>query len=312
MPWSFTLAEKLVFGNVKKALGLDQARHCATAAAPIARETLEYFLSLDVTIYEIFGMSETSGPHTVNMPEKVRMFSVGPVFPGAYTKLDNPDAKGNGEICAWGRHIFMGYLKAEEATRATIDAEGYLHSGDLGRIDADGFMYITGRIKELLITAGGENVAPVPIEEAIKAEVPAIGNVVVIGDKKKFLTAIITLKTGVDGNSNPNGKLAELGANWFAAQGVEGVSEATTVAEAKALPAVKKLLAEGIARANKLAVSQAQRVQRWVVIDNDFSIATEELTPTMKIKRRVILEKYAKEIDTMYADAPAAPLAAKL
>lgn len=311
LPWGFSLAEKLVFSNVKKALGLDQARLCATAAAPISRETLEYFLSLDVMILEIYGMSESTGPHTINMPDNLRLFTVGSLFPGAFQKLDNPDAKGNGEICCWGRHIFMGYLKAEEATAATIDAEGYLHSGDLGRCDADGFLSITGRIKELLITAGGENVAPVPIEDALKAELPPLSNVVVIGDKRKFLSAVLTFKTGVDANENPNGKLAELAVNWFRDNGVEGVTTGTTVAEARAMPAVQKLIAEGVARANKAAVSQAQRVQRWCVLDNDFAIVTDELTPTMKVKRRVIVDKFAKEIEGMYAEGDA-KLPAKL
>lgn len=145
-------------------------------------------------LFQLFGMSETAGGHSANNKDCWQLEGIGRTIPGVKTKIDNPDAEGNGEICLMGRHIFMGYLDDLEKTKETIDDEGWLHSGDIGRIDDRGFLYITGRIKELLITAGGENIAPVLIEHKIKQELPHISNAVVIGDKRKFLAILLSLK----------------------------------------------------------------------------------------------------------------------
>ncbi len=304
MPWGWTIADKLVFNNVKTALGLDQTKYRATAAAPISKETLEYFMSLDLHLLEIYGMSESSGPHTINTPDSVTMFSVGRPFPGAFHKLDNQDAKGNGEICMWGRHVFMGYMKQEDATRETIDGEGYMRTGDLGRVDENGFLYITGRIKELLITAGGENVAPVPIEDAIKAELPIVSNVMVIGDKRKYLAALLTLKTDPDSTGMPSKVLSETVCSALKAAGIDCTPNTTTTTDVIKNPAFLAYIQKGVDRANKQAVSAAQRVQKWTFLENDFSLQSE-LTPTMKLKRRVVLEKYGPVIESLYVEGPA-------
>lgn len=302
LPWGWTLADKIVYSNVKQALGLDQCRYRATAAAPISRETLEYFMSLDLHILEVYGMSESSGPHTVNSPGNTLMFSVGRPFPGAYHKLDQPDAKGNGHILMWGRHVFMGYLKGEKETEETITSDGYNKTGDLGRVNEQGYLYITGRIKELLITAGGENVAPVLIEDAVKAELPVISNVMVVGDKRKYLGALITLKTDPDKEGNPGPYLTETVCNAFKAAGVQNIKYgSTTTADIKKDPTVRKFIQQGIDKANKNVISQAQRVSKWLLLDKDFTL-NDELTPTMKLKRRVVVEKYAAEIESLYAE----------
>jgi long-chain-fatty-acid--CoA ligase ACSBG len=155
-PFMYPVANALIFHNIKKALGFDRCRILATGAAPIARNTLDYFASLGMIISEVYGMSESSGPHTANLPEArgTKFGTVGRPL-GVELKVDKPDlARGEGEVCMRGRNVFMGYLKNPEATRETIDSDGWLHSGDLGIIDSDGFLRITGRIKELLITAG--------------------------------------------------------------------------------------------------------------------------------------------------------------
>ena len=303
LPWGWTLAEKVVFNNIKKALGLDQCRLRATAAAPIARETLEYLMSLDLPLLEIYGMSESTGPHTINFPHRQRMFSVGMPFDGAYHKLEHPDKDGNGEICMWGRHVFMGYMKNEEETRKTISPEGFLHTGDLGKVDENGFLFITGRIKELIITAGGENVAPVLIEDNIKAELPLISNAMVIGDKRKFLSAILTLKSDMDAEGNPTDKLSESAVQWLNANGVQCTYGQASVRETLKNEQVLKLVQEGIDRANKLAISAAQRINKWSIIPTDFSLASGELTPTLKLKRRVVLDNYADLIASFYVEA---------
>lgn len=168
-------------------------------------------------------MSETTGPHTISVDptsfgegSKVpRIMSVGPTMPGVKTKLHNINSEGDGEICMWGRNIMMGYLNREDKTTDDIDDEGWMHSGDLASVDKDGYVYITGRLKELLITAGGENVAPVPIEDCIKKELPAISNVVLIGDSQKYLSAFLTFKVVMDAKTDePTKQLLPATIDW--------------------------------------------------------------------------------------------------
>lgn len=166
----------------------------------MALNTRRYFLSLNMFLMNGYGMSECSGPQTVSDPRLFKeyddacMRSTGNAIVGTNMKIDSPDAEGNGEICYKGRNRFMGYYKNEEATRNTIDEQGYLHSGDVGKIDKELNLTITGRIKELIITKGGENVAPVLIEDVLKVELPLLANCMVIGDKMKYLTVLLCLK----------------------------------------------------------------------------------------------------------------------
>lgn len=310
LPWGWTLANAVVFSNVKKALGLDRCRLRATGAAPITMKTMEYFMSLDLTLFELYGMSESTGPHSMNHPEVgyTKMGSVGQTMPGVETKIDRPDAKGEGEICMRGRHIFMGYMKNEDATKKDIDSEGWLHTGDIGRMDEKGFINITGRIKELIITAGGENIPPVLIEETLKAKAPAISNAMLIGDKRKFLTCLVSLKTEPDAEGNPTNKL--FGPALELAKSVK--SKARTVEEAVQDPKIIAAIQHAVDKANKLATSRAQRISKWTFITTDFSIAGGELTPTMKLKRRVVAAMYSDVIEAFYADDATAPLPSKL
>ncbi len=193
--FGFKVADRLVLSKVKRMLGLNNARIMAVGSAPFARKTSEFFLSLGLVITEAFGMSETTGGVIAAVSDNYRIGSVGLTNSYNKIKIMNPDEAGNGEVCMYGRNMFMGYLNSQLKTQEVYDVDGYLHSGDLGKFDQDGFLYITGRIKELLITAGGENVAPVPIEDAVKEELPDIvSNSMVVGDKRKYLTLLITLK----------------------------------------------------------------------------------------------------------------------
>lgn len=299
LPWGWSIANKVVFQNVKKALGMEHCRIRATGAAPITLNTLEYFMSLDMPLYELYGMSESTGPHSVSFEGSVKMGSVGRSMPGVETWIAQPDEKGQGEICMRGRHVFMGYMKNPEATQSTIDSQGWLHSGDLGKVDKEGFLKITGRIKELIITAGGENIPPVLIEDNLKAELPAISNAMLIGDKRKYLSCLITLKTEPDADGNPTHQLTAAALDLAKAVG----SSATTVKEAMACDKYNKAIQEGVVRTNKLAISRAQYINKWKLLADDFSIASNELTPTMKLKRRIVNDKYSAEIESMYEGA---------
>jgi long-chain-fatty-acid--CoA ligase ACSBG len=175
---------------------LAESKHYLSGAAPMTLNTLKFFKKLNINICEAYGMSECCGAQTLGHQVTNKLGSVGNTLNG-YNKtfLFEKDEKGNGEICMFGRNVFMGYLNNEEKTKEALDSDGWLHSGDIGRTDENGFLFITGRLKELVIGAGGENIAPVPIEDNIKAELPQlISNVILIGDKRKYLIVLVSLQ----------------------------------------------------------------------------------------------------------------------
>ncbi|NXY20577.1 ACBG2 ligase, partial [Atrichornis clamosus] len=301
VPVNFRLARQLVYRKVRKAIGLDRCTKCYTGAAPITRETLEFFLSLNIPVLELYGMSESSGPHTISLPHAFKLSSCGKELMGCHTLIHKPDRDGIGEICFSGRHIFMGYLNMEEKTKEAIDEDGWLHSGDLGKHDKDGFLFITGRIKELIITAGGENIPPVPIEDAVKNAVPIISNAMLVGDKAKFLAMLVTLKCVVDADTGePGDDLTPEALEYCQKLG----SKATKVSEiiSSKDKAIYAAIQKGISAVNEGAVSNAQRVQKWVLLEKDFSLFGGELGPTMKLKRAVVAQKYQDQIAQFYTD----------
>ncbi|CAN9500311.1 unnamed protein product [Ophioblennius macclurei] len=313
-PFGYQIAKKLVFKKVRKALGLDRCTKCYTGAAPITKETLEFFLSLDIPLFELYGMSESTGPHTISRPNAFKLTSCGKEILGCKTKLHNPDEEGNGEICFWGRHVFMGYLNMEDRTEESLDAEGWLHSGDLGKQDENGFLFITGRIKELIITAGGENIPPVPIEDEVKEVLPLISNAMLIGDKKKFLSMLLTIKCQVNPESGePEDELTSEAVEICKKLG----SKATRVSDIAGGrdQAVNAAIQKGLDKVNEKATSNAQRIQKFVVLERDFSLAGGELGPTMKLKRPVVAKMYKEQIDKFYTDlsptTPDAPMPPK-
>jgi long-chain-fatty-acid--CoA ligase ACSBG len=289
---SFRVADRVVLSKIKEALGLDACHYCFTGAAPISPDVLTFFGNLDIPIYELFGQSECTGPHSVNLPGKWKIGTIGHPLKATKTRID-PDT---GEIQYCGRHIFMGYLHNEKATKETI-VDGWLRSGDVGKFDEHGFLSITGRIKELIITAGGENIPPVLIEDALKGELPAVSNVMVIGDKRKFLTFLVTLRCRVDDQGIPTTEL-----DHFALQvGQEIGSTAKTTTEAAKCEKWQQYIEAGMKAANKKSTSRAQCVQKFLILEKDFSIDGGELTPTLKLKRAVVNKMYHDIIDGMYA-----------
>ncbi|XP_007173507.2 long-chain-fatty-acid--CoA ligase ACSBG1 isoform X3 [Balaenoptera acutorostrata] len=300
-PFTTRLADYLVLAKVRQALGFAKCQKNFYGGAPMTAETQHFFLGLNIRLYAGYGLSETSGPHFMSSPYNYRLYSSGKVVPGCRVKLVNEDAEGIGEICLWGRTIFMGYLNMEDKTCEAIDADGWLHTGDSGHLDADGFLYITGRLKELIITAGGENVPPVPIEEAVKTELPIISNAVLIGDQRKFLSMLLTLKCTLDPDtSDPTDNLTEQAVEFCQRVG----SKATTVSEVvgKKDEAVYQAIEEGIQRVNMNAAARPYHIQKWAILERDFSILGGELGPTMKLKRLTVLEKYKDIIDCFYQE----------
>jgi long-subunit acyl-CoA synthetase (AMP-forming) len=226
---------------------------------------------------EVYGMSECTGPATLSLPNRYRTGSVGFVLPGGEIKIAE-----DGEICMRGRHVFKGYLKNPEATTETMDEEGWLHSGDLGDIDGEGFVRITGRKKDLIITAGGENIAPNYIEGKMKA-IPAVSQFVVVGDRRKHLAALVTLDET---------KLKEV----VAASG----SSANNMEEAAADSKLHSWLMEQVNEVNG-GLARVQTVKKIFILPQDLTVEGGELTPTMKVKRRIVNSKYAEHIEGFYS-----------
>ncbi|KYN35140.1 Very long-chain-fatty-acid--CoA ligase bubblegum, partial [Trachymyrmex septentrionalis] len=295
----YVFAKWLIFDKVKAALGLNKCRTFVSSAAPLNIDIKKYFLSLDMPILEAYGMSECGGAQTIIDIDKYSLNGVGRTLPGLCTKLYNIDEHGEGEICMSGRHIFMGYLNALEKTKETKDENGWLHSGDLGKLDSNGNLFISGRIKELVITSGGENVASYNIEQAILSELSYLSNAMVIGDRRKYLTVLVTLKSNMNERTGaPLDTLAPDVLKWAESIG----SSAKTVTEVinSRDTAIYEEIDKAIKRANMQAISNAQKVQKFEILPHDFSIPTGELGPTLKLKKNVVQKMYADLIDKMY------------
>jgi long-chain-fatty-acid--CoA ligase ACSBG len=301
-PFFYFLAKKLLH-KAHLALGFDRCYAFYVSAAPIELKILQYFASIDVPIMELFGQSECTGPHAVNTYPAFKLGTVGRPMLGTETKIDPV----NGELTYRGRHIFAGYMGMPDKTNETIDSDGWLHSGDVMTIDDDhdesipkpsGFVRITGRIKELIITAGGENIPPVLIEETLKEAMPALSNAMVIGDKRKFLIVLLCLQVEIDVDEGiASNKLTGHALDTSKSLG----SAATTTDEVRNDPIWKKYFDEGVQKANTKATSRAQQIAKWSLLSTDFTEKGGELTPTLKLKRSVANEKYIDIIESLYA-----------
>eukprot|EP00004_Rigifila_ramosa_P017001 TRINITY_DN408_c0_g1_i1.p1 TRINITY_DN408_c0_g1~~TRINITY_DN408_c0_g1_i1.p1 ORF type:complete len:702 (+),score=155.52 TRINITY_DN408_c0_g1_i1:181-2106(+) len=293
----FALAYKLVLSKIHEGLGFGRCRFAITGAAPISMDTLQYFASLYLTINEVYGMSENSGPHSCGIPAVHDFGACGLPLPGCETLIHHVpgrDKAGEGEICMRGRHVMMGYMKDPHKTAEAIDADGWLHSGDIGTIDSNGMVHITGRIKELIIGAGGENIAPQLAEDSLKTLMPALSNAMMVGDRRKYNIVLLTLKTVPKEDGSFSDRLAG---------DALAVGSARTVSEAQQDPAWTAAIESTLRTYNeKYAVSNAARIQKFVILPADFSITTGELTGTMKLKRKVVEGMYADLIEKTYAE----------
>jgi long-subunit acyl-CoA synthetase (AMP-forming) len=276
-PWSYGLADRLVFSKVRGRLGLDAARMLVVSAAPIAKETLDFFQSLALPIMEVYGMSECTGPTTLSLPKRYRLGRAGFAIPGTELRVAE-----DGEIQMRGPHVFEGYYKNDAATRETLDAEGWIHSGDVGEIDADGFLRVTDRKKEILITSGGKNIAPQHLEGKLK-QIAAVSQAVAIGDRRPYVVALLTLDPA-----------------RVAAEAEKAGSPARSPEEAARCPVFRAHVEKQVEAVNA-SLARYETIKKVALLPKELSVESGELTPTLKLKRRVILERHRDAIDALYA-----------
>jgi long-chain acyl-CoA synthetase len=269
-------ADAMVFSHFRERLGLDQARITASGAAPIASEILTFFHAIGLPILEVYGQTEAVGLATINRREHVRIGTVGLRYPGMEVRLAE-----DGEILVRGGNVFSGYFKEPALTRETLDKDGWLHSGDIGTMDADGFLRVVDRKKDIIITAGGKNVTPSNIENALKHQ-PLISQAMVVGDRRPYLVALLTLDE-------------EATRPWARARAIPADDWSALVRH----PDVHAELQRYVDLVNQ-DVSRVEQIKRFAVLPRDWAPDTDELTPTLKVRRKVVSEKYATAIDALY------------
>jgi long-chain acyl-CoA synthetase len=272
------VADRLVFSKIKARTG-GRLRLFVSGGAPLSREIAEFFGAAGLLILEGYGLTETSPVITVNRPERLRPGTVGLPIEGVEVKIA-PD----GEVLTRGPHVMKGYFKKPEATAEVIDEDGWFHTGDVGALDSDGFLVITDRKKDILITSGGKNIAPQPIESRIKTN-PFFTEVVMIGNRRHFPSALVV----------PNFDTLE---KWARAKGIPFASREDLVAKREVVGHYHELIAE-----LTQDVAQFEKIKKVSLLTREFSLEAGELTPTLKVKRRVVEEKYKPVIDKMYEGA---------
>jgi len=278
LKWQFALARRLALDNVRKLIGIHRARFLVTGAAPISPDLVRWYLALGVPMVEVWGMTESCGASTYTPATRIKPGMIGPACPYNEVKLD----PATGELLIRGRNVFMGYLNQPQKTAETIDADGWLHTGDVGMQDGDGYFRITDRMKDIIITAGGKNITPSELENELKFS-PYITDAVVVGDRRAYLTAIVMIDLE--------------NVEKFAQDHDIPFSNYASLARA---PEVQALVAGEVDRVNA-KFARVEQIKKFWLLETQLSAEDEELTPTMKLKRKLVEAKYADRIDAMYA-----------
>jgi len=269
--------DRLVLARVRAALGLDRCQFASSAAAPLPVDVAEFFAAIGLPLIEVYGMTETSGVATGNPPEKLKIGSVGTALPGVEVRLDS-----DGEVLVRGPINTPGYHNRPDATADLVDADGWLHTGDVGELDDDGYLRIVDRKKELIITSSGKNLSPANIENMLK-EHPLVGQALAFGDGRPYVVALVVLDH-------------EVAPGWAKQQGVGFEALAGFARD----PRVLEELQRAVDAANQ-RLSRIEQVKRFMVVPAEWTAESEELTPTLKLKRRVIHAKYTAEIEALYS-----------
>lgn len=295
------LADRLVLSKIRAVMG-GRVRLCIVGAAPISLDVLEFFWAIGLPLLEAYGMTEATVVTHINTPTAVRLGSVGRAVPTLEVEIAH-----DGEVLLRGPLVFQGYYRQPEASAEALDG-GWLHTGDIGQIDADGYLRITDRKKHLIVTAGGKNIAPANVERAIKAQSPLISQIHVHGDRRAYISAMIapspldTLDWGAANGVLPAEEAAARRAELLADPQSRSAGLAAAMAKVVADPRFLELFVEPVRRGNR-ELARVERVRRFLVLERDFSLEEGELTPTMKMRRKEIETKFADRFDRLYADS---------
>jgi long-chain acyl-CoA synthetase len=270
------LFDKLVYTKLRAAMG-GNVMYAVSGGAPLGTRLGHFFRGIGVTVLEGYGLTETTAPATVNIPEKVKIGTVGPPLPGVGIRIAD-----DGEILVQGNNVFTSYHNNEEATSAAVRG-GWFHTGDIGELDEDGYLKITGRKKELLVTAGGKNVAPAVLEDRLRAH-PLVSQCIVVGDQKPFIGALVTLDP-------------EMLPVWAKNHGLD---EGITIDQARENDVVLAEIQRAVDDANT-AVSKAESIRRFAVLGGDFTEDNGYLTPSMKLRRNIVLKDFHDDVEALYS-----------
>ncbi|MGW5343250.1 AMP-dependent synthetase/ligase [Streptomyces sp. NPDC004050] len=284
---SYARAKEQVLDPLLGLAGLDRLVWTASATAPMPIDVVRFWAGWGITIMDAWGLTETSGVCTVNSPDAFRLGSVGRPIDGLELRLAE-----DGEVLARGETVFGGYLRPDGSLEAAHDADGWFPTGDVGRLDEDGFLWLTDRKKELIVTSTGKNVSPALVENTVK-EHPLIGQAMVHGDGRSYLVALLVLD-------------AELAPAWAAARGIGATSGSGTLAELARHPAVREEVARAVEAANA-RLNRTEQIKRYRLLTAEWGPESGELTPSLKLRRRVVREKYADLIEGLYAEPYEAP-----
>jgi long-chain acyl-CoA synthetase len=273
----FTLARWLALNNVRKLIGIHRARFLVTGAAPISPELVKWYLALGVPMLEVWGMTETCGASTGVPAARIKPGSIGPAAGFNEVRID----PATGEILVRGPNVFKGYLNQPEKTAETIDTDGWLHTGDVGVMDEDGYFRITDRMKDIIITAGGKNITPSELENELKFS-PYVTDAVVIGDKRPYLTVIIMID--------------QENVEKYAQDHDVPFSNYVSLTRSAEVQALIQEVLDGV---NK-KFARVEQIKKFFLLETQLTAEDEELTPTMKLKRKLVEKKYAEQIEAMY------------
>ena len=269
------LGDRLVYQQLRAITG-GQLKNAVSGGAPLGERLGHFFRGVGITVFEGYGLTESSAPTCVNSPGMIKIGSVGRAYPSCRVSTDD-----DGELLVKGDHVFRGYQNNDEATAEAFTEDGWLRTGDLGHVDEDGYVWVTGRKKELIVTAGGKNVAPAILEDRLRGH-PLVSQVVVVGDQRPFIGALVTLD-------------AEMLPAWLKNHGMEPMSATDAASDPQVLASIDR----GVKRANE-AVSRAESIRKFTVLPIDFTTANGYLTPSMKVRRKLVIRDFADTVDRLY------------
>jgi long-chain-fatty-acid--CoA ligase ACSBG len=278
---------------IKKSIGLDETKYCITLGAPTSAQIHNTMKEIELPLYEVYGLSETAGPIAVSTPTENKHGSVGRPLSNTQVYIDKKNEL-EGTIWIKGNSVTPGYFMDAPSTKKVINKDGWFNTGDYGYVDDDGYLFVTGREKDIIITSGGENISPTPIENKLKEEIPIISEAILVGDNKKYITVLLAPKLEISPDGEPTIIFTKDVQKILKNMG----SMTTTIIEAEDDPIVHKIIKDGIVNTNKIAITRVHEIKRWSILPTP--LTDNDTTPTQKIKRDFVIKKFSGLVASMY------------